>query len=267
MDPFRIIPPRAAAVPILVSVPHCGTAFPDELIGAYDASLIHRPDDTDWFVDQLYEFVGDMGITMVHATYSRWVIDLNRDPERKPLYSDGRIITDLCPATTFSGQPLYNDKREVVEAEEVARRLELYYYPYHHVIGQHLKALKERFGQALLWDCHSIRRRVPAIQRDNFPDLILGDADGTAAASSFVACAVNELQASRYTFSHNHPFKGGYITRHFGNPSQGIHALQLEMVKANYMGDDELSYSRPRAEEIREVLKKTLGRLIEKIIT
>ena len=108
-EPFKIYSPTGPAVPILVSVPHCGVAFPDDIRSQYKASLIDAPDDTDWFVDRLYDFAPSMGMTMITATYSRWVIDLNRDPDSKPLYSDGRIITALCPSTTFLGEPLYID--------------------------------------------------------------------------------------------------------------------------------------------------------------
>ena len=107
MAPFVIQNGRGTQVPIIVSVPHCGTLFPDELKQEYKAELISAPDDTDWFVDQLYDFSIDMGITMIKSAYSRWVIDLNRDRHSHPLYTDGRIITGLCPVTTFLGEPLY----------------------------------------------------------------------------------------------------------------------------------------------------------------
>src|SRR6188768_1763228 len=131
MDCFRVIHPTINRVPILVSVPHCGTSFPEEIVDEYDAKLIAKPDDTDWFVDRLYDFAPSLGITMITAVYSRWVIDLNRDPDNKPLYSDGRIITGLCPVTDFTGKPLYKDSRLSVDGHEVARRREAYYKPYH----------------------------------------------------------------------------------------------------------------------------------------
>src|ERR1043165_5005731 len=154
--PFRIIPAKATALPILLSVPHCGTKFPDELKGSYHPELIKAPDDTDWFVDQLYDFAADMGIALIAATYSRWVIDLNRDPESKPLYTDGRIITGLCPMTNFLGQPLYRDNRVAIDDSEVNNRLKNYYHPYHNQIQLMLDELKKKFGNVLLWDCHSI---------------------------------------------------------------------------------------------------------------
>ena len=133
---FSIIRANASELPILVSVPHCGIEFPDELKNEFDPHLISAPDDTDWFVDQLYDFAPAMGITMITAKYSRWVIDLNRDPQSKPLYTDGRIITGLCPTTTFLGEPLYKDKRTEIDQTEINRRLEKYYQPYHQKIKE-----------------------------------------------------------------------------------------------------------------------------------
>lgn len=262
---FKIISPTSSEVPILLSVPHCGTSFPDELSNQYKPELMGSPDDTDWFVDRLYDFAMDLGITMIAAVNSRWVIDLNRDPDSKPLYSDGRIITALCPATTFKGEPLYRDGRKEVEAREVVRRKELYFNPYQNKIQELLDELKGKHGKVLLWDCHSIRQSVPTIQKEKFPDLILGDADGTSASPGLIESVLSELDHSRYSVSHNHPFKGGYITRHFGRPADNQHALQLEMTKLNYMNDAEQVYDQARAEKIRELLKRNFEKLIEQL--
>jgi N-formylglutamate deformylase len=265
MLPFLISEASATQVPIVISVPHCGVQFPGELKKDFNPSLITAPDDTDWFVDQLYDFAPAMGVTMISAVYSRWVIDLNRDPESKPLYTDGRIITGLCPTTTFLGESLYNDKRAEVSKEETDRRLKTYYWPYHHKIEELLKDLKSRFGKVLLWDCHSIRQVVPTIQKDKFPDLILGDADETSASKELIAVALKNLGSASYSLNHNHPFKGGFITRHFGKPTQNQHALQLEMSKVNYMDNTELKYDKYRADKMREVLKRTFDNLIEQL--
>lgn len=262
---YTIIPASNNEVPILVSVPHCGTGFPDELRDEFKPALMAAPDDTDWFVHQLYDFVTEMGMTLVHANLSRWVIDLNRDPQHKPLYTDGRIITALCPTTTFLGEPLYRDARREVETTEVQRRVKEYFDPYHQQLESHLARLKNKFGRALLWDCHSIRRVVSTIQADPFPDLILGDADGTSASPGLIEAALGVLDHSGYTVRHNHPFKGGYITRHFGKPDHHIHALQLEMSKVNYMTDDELTYDVARANKMREVLRRVFSTLIEQL--
>ena len=265
MLPFKFIQPAAPRVPVLVSIPHCGVQFPDEIKGDYNQKLIQAPEDTDWFVDQLYDFAPSLGMTMISAVHSRWVIDLNRDPESKPLYTDGRIITGLCPTTTFLGEALYHDRRDEVEKTEVERRLRAYYWPYHQKIKETLADLRSEFGRVLLWDCHSIRQVVPTIQPDKFPDLILGNADKTSASPALIDIALNNLGSGGYSLSHNHPFKGGFITRYYGKPSEEVHALQLEMTKVNYMDDQQKDYDVRRAEKVREILKKTFAALIKNL--
>jgi len=266
METYRIKRPSTPRVPILVSVPHCGTAFPDEIKNEYDQELMNAPDDTDWFVDRLYSFAPHLGITMITAVLSRWVIDLNRDPGSKPLYTDGRIITALCPATTFLGQPLYKDGRKEVDPAEVKRRTELYFEPYHEKIKQLLEEMKSEFGKVLLWDCHSIRQVVPTIQKEKFPDLILGSADGKAADQDLIDVALKSLGSANYSLQHNHPFKGGYITRHYGKPSAKQHALQLEMSKINYMDNGQTQYYPARADKMVELLYKALNDVAETLI-
>ncbi len=264
-DLFRIIPPKSSAVPILVSVPHCGTFFPSELTDQFKPEFIQSPDDTDWYVDTLYDFVADMGITMIASRNCRWVIDLNRDPQSKPLYSDGRIITSLCPTTTFLGDPIYCDGRNEVATAEVQRRVDVYYKPYHQKIQALMDDLKSKFGKVVLWDCHSIRQSVTTIQQEKFPDLILGDADGTSASPGLIESVLGVLDHSQYAVNHNHPFKGGYITRHFGQPARNQHALQLEMTKVNYMDDGETHYDHGRATRMRELLKLNFEKLIDQL--
>jgi N-formylglutamate deformylase len=259
---FNITHPTKSEIPILVSVPHCGTLFPPELKDQYKPELIQVPDDTDWFVDRLYDFAPALGITMITANYSRWVIDLNRDPQSKPLYSDGRVITGLCPTTNFLGEPIYQDERKEISLVEIEKRVTQYYEPYHQRIEEELARLHQKFGTVLLWDCHSIRQFVPSIHAEKFPDLILGDADGASASSELIATAIDSLQNSGYSFSHNHPFKGGYITRHYGKPEFNRHALQMEMSKINYMDDDEINFNLARAKEMQSTLKKVFRNLI-----
>ena len=262
---YAIHPAQGTEVPILISVPHCGIDFPDELKDQFKPNLMTAPDDTDWFVHQLYDFAPSMGMTLISAKYSRWVIDLNRDPQSKPLYTDGRIITALCPTTTFLGEPLYRDERKEINPAEINRRLQQYYWPYHQQIEEHIIRLKKKFGKVLLWDCHSIRQVVPTIQKEKFPDLILGDADGTSASPGLIETALSILDHGSYSVNHNHPFKGGFITRHFGKPSENVHALQLEMTKVNYMDDRETSYQQERAAKMRILLQKNFNKLIEQL--
>jgi N-formylglutamate deformylase len=262
---YTIHSANGTEVPILISVPHCGTDFPEEIKGQYNPDLIVAPDDTDWFVHQLYDFAPSMGMMLIAAKYSRWVIDLNRDPQSKPLYSDGRIITALCPTTTFLGEPLFSDERKEIDQQEINRRLEKYYQPYHKLIEENIIRLKNKFGKVLLWDCHSIRQVVQTIQKEKFPDLILGDADGTSASAGLIETTLSVLDHSNYSVNHNHPFKGGFITRYFGKPLENVHALQLEMTKVNYMDDSEIHYHQERANKMRIVLKNVFNQLIEQL--
>ncbi|MFL2570313.1 MAG: N-formylglutamate amidohydrolase [Parvicellaceae bacterium] len=173
--PYKIVLPKNKKVGILLSIPHSGTNFPQELSANYNKELSTQPDDTDWYLEKLYDFAAELGITTIQALNSRWVIDLNRNPENTSLYDDGRIITALCPTTDFLGQQIYINKNAHPSKSEVQRRLDTYYWPYHHKIDELIKSLKNEFNRVILWDAHSIRRKVETIQNDPFPDLILGE--------------------------------------------------------------------------------------------
>ncbi len=263
MELYNFTEPIANRVPILLSVPHCGTIIPESLKLQYKAEKIEFIDDTDWFVHDLYNFAPAMGISLISANVSRWVIDLNRHPLSKPLYSDGRVITGLCPTTDFLGNNLYQDNRSEVSSGDVEHRVKTFYEPYHKKIQTTLQDLKAEFGKALLWDCHSIRQLVPSIRPEKFPDLILGDADGTSASPGIIETTLLGLETSGLSVSHNTPFKGGYITREYGRPSENIHALQLEMTKVNYMDDAERSYHPERASKIQQMLRSVFESLAE----
>lgn len=264
--PYTIYEARGEPVPIILSVPHCGTKFPRELKALYKPRLQQHIDDTDWYVHTLYKFARKMGITIIKARYSRWVIDLNRDPESMPLYGDGRIITGLTPVTDFFGNALYRKKKFIPDAAEINRRLEVYYWPYYKKIAALLAERKATFGKVLLWDAHSIRTFVPTIRKEKFPDMILGNNNEKTAAPQLIKAALEGLNSGSYQVSHNDPFRGGHITRYFGNPEQNIHALQLEMNKILYMDDRELLYDKVRAHKMRNILKRTLRKLIATLL-
>lgn len=264
--PYKIIEPKGKKVPFILSVPHCGTAFPDELKDDFIEEKRSAPDDTDWFVHDLYSFASEMGITIIHAVYSRWVIDLNRDPQSAPLYNDGRIITGLTTTTDFFGNPIYKDGREPNQ-KEIDRRVEKYYNPYHNKVRELLQERIAEFGKVLLWDAHSIRHHVPTIREDVFPDMILGDNDETTADQKLIDTALKGLSSGEYGVNHNHPFKGGYITRSFGDPKNNVHALQLEMNKILYMDDTETKFDSTRANKIRSILQPTYESLLNTLST
>ncbi len=261
MDAFKIIPPVKKKVPIVVSVPHCGIALPPEVKPQLKPDMVGFIDDTDWYVDRLYDFTTDLGITMISAVYSRWVIDLNRAPGSEPLYQDGRIITELLPTTDFLGNPLY--LHAPPDPKEIARRSRLYYYPYHQALEQLLLDLKEEFGKVILFDAHSIRQHVPTISPKKFPDAILGDNNGKSADTRFVTAALQQLKLGAWQVEHNYLFKGGHITRKFGQPKDDIHAIQLEMTKINYMDSDEKTYHPAKANNTRKILENTFNAIID----
>ena len=266
-SPFHIIEPKVNKVPFILSVPHCGTEFPSEIVEHYNSEQITAPDDTDWFVQNLYKFATELGITVIYAKYSRWVIDLNRDPKSAPLYNDGRIITGLTPTTDFFGKPIYRTPEDAPDQAEVQRRLDTYYWPYYQKLTELLEERKAAFGNVILWDAHSIRHYVPTIRETIFPDMILGNNDETTAAPQLIQTALNTLKSGPFDVNHNTPFKGGHITRYFGNPSANVHALQLEMNKILYMDDTETVFDEARADKMRAVLKPTFEQLIQQIST
>jgi N-formylglutamate deformylase len=266
MTPFKVTQPTGKRVPILLSVPHCGIEFPRDLRSQYKGDLLKDLDDADWFVEQLYNFAPALGITMINSVYHRWVIDLNRAPDDKPLYTDGRIITGLCPVTDFKGTALYADERTSLSQQEIDERVTKYYLPYHDKLTALISEIKSECGKVLIWECHSIRQYVPTIYKDKLPDLILGDSDGASASPETVKVAYDHLGSSAYALSHNYPFKGGYITRQYGKPLRQEEAMQLEMTKINYMDDREIKYDDDRAGKMRTVLSKTLTALARHLL-
>lgn len=255
METFRFLP---GETPVLLSIPHVGTAIPpDAAAGMTDAAL--ATPDTDWHLDRLYHFAPALGIGFLKATCSRYVIDLNRDPAGTPLY-DGADNTELCPLTTFDHQPLYRPGHEP-DAGEVQRRIDTYWRPYHETLERALTALRDRFGVAVLFEAHSIRGEVPRFFPGRLSDFSLGSADGRSAAPTLAARMANVLTASgTHSSVLNGRFKGGYITRTYGRPDEGIHVVQLELAQHTYM--DETPPHRFRedlAGNVRPLLERLLG--------
>ncbi len=263
MDLFNLKEPTTPLAPIVISVPHAGTGFPSEIKKHYKKRMRNLVDDTDWFVHKLYDFAPELGITVIKANLSRWVIDLNRDPESVPLYTDGRLITTCTPTTDFFGNDIYKSKDLEPDVAEKQRRLDTYYWPYYRKIEALLEERKKQFGKVLLWDAHSIRHKVSTIQKEVFPDMILGNNDEKTAHPALINSALGNLRSGVYGVNHNSPFKGGHITRYFGKPGNDVHALQLEMNKILYMDDNELTYNKERASDVKDILRKTILDLID----
>jgi N-formylglutamate deformylase len=223
------------SLPLLVSLPHVGTAIPADIA----ARLVPRAlavEDTDWHLDEVYAFARELGASVLVPRYSRYAIDLNRPPENAPMYP-GVNNTELVPTRFFTGEPLYREGHEP-EPADVARRLALYWRPYHDALAGELGRLHARHGHAVLWDGHSIQAELPWLFDGRLPDLNLGTANGASAAPALRASLMRVL-AAQAGFSHvtDGRFKGGYITRHYGRPHQGVHAVQLEKCWSCYMDD------------------------------
>jgi len=221
--------------PLLVSLPHVGTRIPESL----KPRLVERAlaaEDADWHLDRLYGFARDLGASVIVPRYSRYAIDLNRPPENTPMYA-GANNTELCPTRFFSGDPLYRDGQAPDDAE-VRSRLEEYWRPYHGALAAELARLKGEHGHAVLWDGHSIRSVLPWLFEGKLPDLNLGTAGGASCSPSLRAALMRVLaEQGRYTHVTDGRFKGGYITRHYGQPQGGVHAVQLEMCWSTYMAE------------------------------
>ena len=224
---------QTGSAPVLVSMPHIGTEIP----GALQSSYVPRAldvEDTDWHLAQLYDFLPSIGASVLQPRISRYVIDLNRPPDDAPMYP-GAANTELCPTHFFSGDALYKSGCAPT-AEEIQRRKIAYWQPYHAALAAELTRIKAAHGFVLLWDAHSIRSRIPWLFEGKLPDLNIGTASGAAAHASISdAAAAAASPVSGFTHVINGRFKGGYITRHYGQPARHIHAIQLEKCQSLYM--------------------------------
>jgi N-formylglutamate deformylase len=258
MDIFRFTP---GTTPLLVSMPHAGTHVPGRLAVRMNDGARTVP-DTDWHVDRLYDFLDGLGASVIQATHSRYVVDLNRPPDSAPLYP-GAANTGLCPTEQFDGAPVYRPGQAPEDAE-VQERLKLFWRPYHDRLSAELQALKARYGVALLYEAHTIRSRVPRLFDGRLPDINLGTADGASAAPDLAALLLATARKSdRFSSVLNGRFKGGYITRHYGRPAEGTHAVQLELTQLAYMDEDPpFGFRDDLAAAVRPVLRAIVQAMI-----
>ncbi|WP_286263471.1 N-formylglutamate deformylase [Thalassotalea atypica] len=247
------------SVPLLISMPHNGQEIPAEIKNNMTPKAL-KVEDTDWYKDKLYDFANAMGAYIIVPTYSRYVIDLNRDPKGIDLYP-GANSTELCPTTAFDLSPLYQEGMAPTE-KEIKYRIETYWQPYHQALGNTLDEIKAQFGQAVLLEAHSILSTVPRFFDGQLPDFNFGTAQGESCASALLA-QVESLDYSPYSQVTNGRFKGGYITRAFGQPEQNIHALQLELSQRTYLNEQTFEYAPELAEQVKPKLKQLVATLIE----
>jgi N-formylglutamate deformylase len=245
------------SAPLLLSIPHMGTHVP-AAIAARLTDESRRVPDTDWHLDQLYGFARELGASVLRATHSRYVIDLNRPPDNASLYP-GQATTGLCPAETFDGTPVYRDGQGVADAE-VAQRRDMWWRPYHDQLRGELDRLRSRHGAIVLWDAHSIRSVLPRFFEGKLPDLNLGTASGASCAPELEQRLYDIARAAPgLTAVLNGRYTGGYITRHYGDPQRGIHAVQLEMTQCSYMEEQwPFAYRADKAAAVQPQLQRML---------
>ena len=221
------------STPLLVSLPHVGTLIPADQRHRYVARAL-QVEDTDWHLATLYDFVRAMGASLIVPIHSRYLIDLNRPPENAPMYA-GVNNTELCPTRFFTGEGLYVEGQQP-DAAEIERRRHGYWRPYHEALQDELQRLRGAHGHAVLFDGHSIHSELPWLFEGRLSDLNLGTADGSSCAPTLRA-ALARVLAAQTQFSHvvDGRFKGGHITRQYGRPLGGVHAVQLEMCWSCYM--------------------------------
>jgi N-formylglutamate deformylase len=247
---------RQGTLPLLISIPHLGTVLPAACASQMQAAAT-RTQDTDWHLDRLNAFAQDLGASVLQAQVSRYVIDLNRPPSGESLYP-GQTTTGLCPTETFHGEPLYAPGAEPSAAEQQSR-LQAYWRPYHDALAQELGRLRALHGAVLLWDAHSIAGVLPRLFEGQLPDLNLGSNSGQSCAAALMQGVAAVARDSGLSHVVNGRFKGGYITRHYGQPAQSVHAIQLEMRQALYMEEDApFGYLEARASRVQPVLQAML---------
>ncbi|EIM01645.1 N-formylglutamate deformylase [Rhodanobacter thiooxydans] len=239
--------------PLLISLPHDGSFIPDDIAARMHPAARHAP-DTDWHVGRLYEPLAQaLGASVLKPVASRYVVDLNRPADGHALYP-GQRETGLIPLLGFDGEPLYLEGEEPDDAE-IQRRVNDGWRPYHQAIAQELARLRAEHGRVVLWEGHSIRSRVPMLFDGRLPDFNLGTAGGASCTpplqARLQACLASQ---SRFDFAVNGRFKGGYITRHYGMPANGVQAVQLELAQLNYMDEQSFAYDEAKAPAVQELI-------------
>lgn len=244
--------------PLIINVPHSGTLLPAEFAARMTDAGRATP-DTDWHLSFLYHFAVFNGATLIAATHSRYVVDLNRDPDGTPLYP-GLDGTELVPTRTFANEAIYSPG-EAPTADEVDDRRRRYWEPYHDFLAERIAEVHGRHGHVVLLDAHSVRAEVPRLFSGRLPDLNLGTFEGRSCGADLREAVVETLdQSPEFSLAIDRRFKGGYITRRYGIPDEGLHAMQLEIVQACYMDEAAPAAWQP-ADGLR--LRPVLQRLID----
>ncbi|MBS1166106.1 MAG: formimidoylglutamase [Proteobacteria bacterium] len=223
---------RRGQAPLILSLPHVGTAIPDDIETRLVSPWLARK-DADWWIDKLYDFAAELDATIVCAHWSRTVIDLNRDPTGASLYP-GQATTGLCPVETFDAEPLYRPGAEP-DTDEIEARTVAFYRPYHKALEEEISRLHNANERVVIYDCHSIRSAISRLFSGKLPVFNLGTNSGASADPALVHQVADIIASSGRSHVVNGRFKGGYITRHYGQPEKGIHALQMELACRGYL--------------------------------
>lgn len=248
--------------PLIVSIPHVGTQVPAEIEREFTPEA-RALADTDWHVERLYDFVPELGASVIAANYSRYVIDLNRPPDDSALYP-GMTKTGLCPTHSFAGDPLYGSAVDALPGSEIELRRERYWQPYHAALAGMIAESRRRLGFAVLLDAHSIRSYVPRLFTGRLPDINIGTDDGRSCRPDLIVPLLEILAAqSQFTYVVNGRFKGGHITRHYGSPADDVHALQIELAQASYMDEEHAVYDERRAAPLRDLLQRLVASMLQ----
>jgi N-formylglutamate amidohydrolase len=246
---------REGSGPLVVSIPHAGTFLPEDIAAQLTPVGLAVP-DTDWFVDRLYNFLDELDVTIITATHSRYVVDLNRSPEGGKLYP-GQAETGICPTENFAGAPLY--EAPPPDAAERGRRVVQYWQPYHDALAASLARVRARHGFVRLLDAHSIPGAVPRLFDGELPDLNFGTNDGAACSQTLANRVVASATAQGFSHVLNGRFKGGFITRHYGRPGERVDAVQLELAQRTYMNESNtLEFEPARAAALVVVLRRVI---------
>jgi N-formylglutamate deformylase len=219
--------------PLIVSMPHTGVDVPQDIASNLVSSWLARK-DADWWVNLLYDFAQSLGATVIRTAISRTVIDCNRDPSGVSLYP-GQTTTELCPTTTFDGEPLYRAGL-APDAQEISLRRSTFFEPYHAAIAGEMARLRARHANIVVYDCHSIRSRIPRLFEGELPNFNIGTNNGATCAPALTSAVEAACDtAPSFTRVTNGRFRGGYTTRHYGRPTEGVHAVQMELACRGYM--------------------------------
>lgn len=256
--PLRLVRGRA---PLLVSMPHVGTHLPQEIAARMTPEALALA-DTDWHLPEVYDFLAAMDATVLVATHSRLVVDLNRPPDGENLYP-GRDTTGLVPVDTFRNEPVYAGSAP--DPAEIDARRARHWVPYHDALAAEIARLRALHPRVVLWDAHSIASELPRFFDGRLTDLNFGTADGRSCAAALIEGVLAPVSAQRdYSWVLNGRFKGGYITRRYGDPRNGVHAVQLEMSQIIYM-DEEAPFALrdERVAALRPLLRACVGAALE----